>query len=85
MKAFLFGVVALLAALPAAAQVGHHDDGRNTFGHSLVIDPWGELLLDMGEQPGVGFADIDLKRISDVRGRIPALNHRRIIPEAVTL
>jgi len=69
----------------AAAQVGHHDDGRNTFGHSLVIDPWGEVLLDMGEQPGVGFADIDLKRISDVRGRIPALNHRRIIPEAVTL
>ena len=69
----------------AAAQVGHHDDGRNTFGHSLVIDPWGELLLDMGEQPGVGCADIDLKRISDVRGRIPALNHRRIIPEAVTL
>ena len=69
----------------AAAQVGHHDDGRNTFGHSLVIDPWGEVLLDMGEQPGVGFADVDLKRISDVRGRIPALNHRRIIPEAVTL
>jgi predicted amidohydrolase len=69
----------------AAAQVGHHEDGRNTFGHSLVIDPWGEVLLDMGEEPGVGFADIDLKRISDVRGRIPALNHRRPIPEAVTL
>ena len=69
----------------AAAQVGHHDDGRNTFGHSLVIDPWGEVLLDMGEQSGVGFADVDLKRISDVRGRIPALNHRRNIPEAVTL
>jgi predicted amidohydrolase len=69
----------------AAAQVGHHDDGRNTFGHSLVIDPWGEVLLDMGEEPGVGFADIDLRRISDVRGRIPALNHRRVIPEAVTL
>jgi len=69
----------------AAAQVGHHEDGRNTFGHSLVVDPWGEVLLDMGEEPGVGFADIDLKRISDVRGRIPALNHRRIIPEAVTL
>jgi len=69
----------------AAAQVGHHEDGRNTFGHSVVIDPWGEVLLDMGEEPGVGFADIDLKRISDVRGRIPALNHRRIIPEAVTL
>jgi predicted amidohydrolase len=69
----------------AAAQVGHHEDGRNTFGHSVVIDPWGEVLLDMDEQPGVGFADIDLKRISDVRGRIPVLNHRRIIPEAVTL
>src|SRR5512144_141189 len=69
----------------AAAQVGHHEDGRNTFGHSLVVDPWGEVLLDMGEEPGVGFADIDLKRISDVRGRIPALNHRRPIPEAVTL
>jgi predicted amidohydrolase len=69
----------------AAAQVGRHDDGRQTFGHSLVIDPWGEVLLDMGEEPGVRFADIDLKRISDVRGRIPALNHRRPIPDAVTL
>lgn len=69
----------------AAAQVGRHEDGRQTFGHSLAIDPWGEVLLDMGEDPGVGFADIDLKRISDVRGRIPALNHRRPIPEAVTL
>jgi predicted amidohydrolase len=68
----------------AAAQVGHHQDGRNTFGHSLVVDPWGEVLLDMGEEPGVGFADIDLARISDVRSRIPALNHRRPIPDAVT-
>jgi len=69
----------------AAAQVGHHEDGRMTFGHSLVIDPWGEILLDMGDESGVGFADIDLKRISDVRSRIPALNHRRPIPDAVTL
>ena len=69
----------------AAAQVGHHEDGRNTFGHSLVVDPWGEILLDMGEQKGVGFADIDLKRISEVRSRIPALNHRRTIPDAVSL
>ena len=67
----------------AAAQVGRHEDGRQTFGHSLVIDPWGEVLLDMGEERGVGFADIDLARISDVRSRIPALNHRRPIPEAV--
>jgi len=69
----------------AAAQVGHHEDGRNTFGHSLVVDPWGEILLDMGEEKGVGFADIDLKRISDVRSRVPALNHRRPIPDVVTL
>lgn len=69
----------------AAAQVGHHEDGRNTFGHSLVVDPWGDVLLDMGEDSGVAFADIDLKRISDVRSRIPALNHRRPIPDAVTL
>jgi len=69
----------------AAAQVGHHEDGRNTFGHSLVVDPWGEILLDMGEDKGVGFAEIDLKRISDVRSRVPALNHRRPIPDAVTL
>ena len=69
----------------AAAQVGRHEDGRQTFGHSLVIDPWGEVLLDMGEEKGVGFADIDLARISDVRSRIPALNHRRPIPDAVTL
>ena len=64
----------------AAAQVG-----RQTFGHSLVVDPWGEVLLDMGEDTGVGFVDIDLARISDVRSRIPALNHRRIIPESVSL
>ena len=69
----------------AAAQVGHHEDGRNTFGHSLVVDPWGDVLLDMGDDSGVGFAEIELSRISDVRSRIPALNHRRPIPDAVTL
>jgi predicted amidohydrolase len=69
----------------AAAQVGRHEDGRQTFGHSLVIDPWGEVLLDMGEEPGLAFAEIDLARISDVRARIPALSHRRPIAEPVTL
>lgn len=68
----------------AAAQVGHHEDGRRTYGHSLVVDPWGEVLLDMGNDQGVGFAQIDLARIAEVRSRIPALNHRRPIPEAVT-
>ncbi len=67
----------------AAAQTGRHEDGRQTFGHSLVVDPWGEVLLDMGEGVGVGFADIDLARILEVRSRIPALNHRRPIPDVV--
>ncbi|MES2135857.1 MAG: carbon-nitrogen hydrolase family protein [Pseudomonadota bacterium] len=67
----------------AAAQVGRHQDGRQTFGHSLVVDPWGEVLLDMGDKTGVGFVDIDLSRISDVRSRIPALSHRQPIPDPV--
>jgi len=69
----------------AAAQAGRHVDGRQTFGHSLVVDPWGEVLLDMGDETGVGFADIDLKRILEVRSCIPALNHRRPIPEATII
>ena len=69
----------------AAAQVGAHADGRRTYGHSLVVDPWGEILLDMGEQAGVGFAAIDPRRIAEVRSRLPALSHRRPIPDAVTL
>ena len=68
------------AFVVAAAQTGVHDDGRATFGHSLVVDPWGEVLLDMGEEPGLGFADIDAARQADVRSRIPALRHRRAIP-----
>ena len=65
----------------AAAQSGHHEDGRDTYGHSLVVDPWGEVLLDAGEEVGVHFAEIDLKRIEDVRRSLPALSHRRPIPE----
>jgi deaminated glutathione amidase len=67
----------------AAAQSGHHEDGRKTYGHSLVVDPWGEVLLDMNEGPGVAFAEIELSRITDVRSRVPALSHRRPIEEAV--
>lgn len=66
----------------AAAQVGNHEDGRATFGHSLVVDPWGEVLLDMGEQSGVGFVDVDLARITEVRSRVPALDHRRPVNAA---
>ncbi len=64
----------------AAAQVGKHEDGRETYGHSLVVDPWGEVLLDMGgDAPGLGFCDIDLARIAEVRAQVPALANRRQI------
>ena len=65
----------------AAAQVGAHADGRRTYGHSLVIDPWGEVVLDMGEEAGIGFAEIEPQRIAEVRSRLPALRHRRPVPE----
>ena len=64
----------------AAAQVGEHEDGRRTYGHSLVVDPWGEILLDMGgEDAGLGYADLDLTRIAEVRAQLPSLANRREI------
>ena len=68
----------------AAAQGGNHEDGRATYGHSLVVGPWGEVLLDMAARNGeLGFAEIDLGRIAEVRARVPALNHRRPIPAPI--
>jgi deaminated glutathione amidase len=65
----------------AAAQSGGHEDGRATYGHSLIVDPWGEVLLDMGEGEGLGFAELDLARVDDVRAQIPVhLNRRDILP-----
>ena len=67
----------------AAAQVGRHEDGRETYGHSLAVDPWGEVLLDMGgEAPGVGFVEIDPARITRVRERLPSLANRREMPKS---
>ncbi len=63
----------------AAAQSGTHEDGRTTYGHSLVVDPWGKVLLDMGEASGLGFAILDPERVAEVRRRLPALDHRRAI------
>lgn len=68
------------AFVVAAAQCGEHEDGRTTYGHSLVVDPWGEVLLDMGEAPGVAVVDVDVTRIDAVRSRMPVLTHRRAIP-----
>lgn len=64
----------------AAAQTGTHEDGRTTHGHSLALDPWGEILLDMGEPAGLGFVEIDPARVTEVRSRVPAIAHRRPIP-----
>ena len=73
------------AFVVAAAQTGIHEDGRETYGHSLVIDPWGDVLLDMGDTAGLAFAEIDLARIEEVRSRIPVLAHRRTIPPVSTI
>ncbi|HET9356188.1 MAG TPA: carbon-nitrogen hydrolase family protein [Sphingomicrobium sp.] len=66
----------------AAAQCGQHEDQRWTHGHSLVVDPWGEVLADGGERNGLVFAEVDLARIDEVRARIPVLDHRRAIGPA---
>ena len=67
----------------AAAQSGQHEDGRSTFGHSLVVDPWGDVLLDMGEAEGLGYAEIDLARIAEVRSQIPVHANRRTVSDQV--
>ena len=68
------------AYVVCAAQVGHHEDGRKTYGHSLVIDPWGDVLLDMGgATAGLAFAEIDPVRIAAVRGQVPCLANKRAI------
>jgi deaminated glutathione amidase len=67
----------------AAAQSGGHADGRDTYGHSLVIDPWGTVLLDMDEGEGLGFAEIDLSRIDEVRAQIPVHANRRVILDII--
>ena len=73
------------AYVVAAAQVGEHEDGRKTFGHSLVVDPWGEVLLDMGgEEAGLGFAELDPARITEVRRQVPSLANRREMPDGPT-
>jgi len=68
------------AYVVSAAQVGRHEDGRSTYGHSLVVDPWGEVLLDLGgDGAGLGFAEIDPARIAEVRAQLPSLANRRNI------
>ena len=66
-----------------AAQVGKHEDGRETYGHSLIVGPWGDVLLDMGgDQAGMQVCDLDLSRIADVRKQLPSLANKRDIPKS---
>ena len=62
----------------AAAQGGRHQNGRRTYGHSMVVDPWGEVVAVLAEGEGVVLADLDKSRIASVRAQLPALEHRRI-------
>jgi deaminated glutathione amidase len=61
----------------AAAQGGKHESGRETFGHSLVVDPWGQILAEGGTEPGVILADIDPAQVAAARARIPSLHNGR--------
>ena len=60
----------------ASAQGGEHESGRRTFGHSMIIDPWGEILAVLPEGEGIVIADLDAARLQSVRTRLPALKHR---------
>lgn len=61
----------------APGQTGEHENGRKTWGHSMIVGPWGEVLAEAGREPGIIMADINLKDVQKVRGLIPALKHDR--------
>jgi predicted amidohydrolase len=61
----------------AAAQGGQHENGRSTYGHSLVVDPWGKIVAEGGIEPGVIMAEIDPAAVVEARSKVPSLNHGR--------
>ncbi len=63
----------------APAQCGAHPGGRRTYGHSLIVDPWGKVLADGGDQPGIVTETLDLAQVDEVRKRVPSLQHDREI------
>ena len=65
-----------LAYVAAPAQGGVHENGRRTWGHSMQVDPWGEILCQRAEGDGVDIADLDVERVRQVRLQLPALEHR---------
>jgi len=60
----------------APAQTGKHGEKRETYGHAMIIDPWGKIIADAGEEPGMATATLDLNRLKDIRRKLPALEHR---------
>jgi predicted amidohydrolase len=61
----------------AAAQCGEHAGGRQTYGHALIVSPWGTILADAGEQPGYIMATLNLDEVAEARGKVPSLQHDR--------
>lgn len=61
----------------SAAQVGTHARGRKTYGHSVIVAPWGEVLADAGQEPGIVLAEVDLSAVDQARGKVPSLTHDR--------
>ena len=68
----------------SAAQAGTHEDGRETWGHSIIVDPWGRVLAEAEREPGVILATIDPGLSADARGRIPTLKHTRAFKVAAS-
>jgi nitrilase len=66
-----------LVYVVAAGQWGEHAGGRKTYGHSLILGPWGELLAELPAGPGVVCADLDMIRLAELRQRFPTVAHRR--------
>jgi predicted amidohydrolase len=66
-----------LVYVVAAGQCGEHAGGRKTYGHSLILGPWGERLAELPAGPGVACADLDIIRLTELRQRFPAVQHRR--------
>lgn len=63
------------AFIIAPAQCGNHGAGRTTYGHSMVVDPWGRVIARAGDAPQILYADIDLDEVSKFRASIPSLHH----------
>ncbi len=61
----------------AANQTGQHSPGKESYGHSMIVDPWGKVLADTGDQPGVAYASISREGLAEARGKLPALTNRR--------